>query len=122
MQCVCRATDGSVIGGSSAARAVKSVSWRVSCEMEVTHVEQHVYIKIAVLRGRNAMECHSELVEAIGNNALPYHTVTRWVGMFQQGRVSTSEAQHSGRLVSERTDLAHTVIEHLMDEDGRLWS
>ncbi|GFR26874.1 histone-lysine N-methyltransferase SETMAR [Trichonephila clavata] len=40
--------------------------------MEVTRVEQCAYIKIAVLRGRNAMECHSELVEALGNNALSY--------------------------------------------------
>ncbi|GFW45180.1 HTH_48 domain-containing protein [Trichonephila clavipes] len=64
-------TYGSVIAGSSSARAVKSVSWWVSCEMEVTRVEQRAYIKIAVLRGRNAMECHSELLESLGNNALP---------------------------------------------------
>ena len=37
--------------------------------MEVNRVEQRSYIKIAVLRERNAMECHSELVEAVGNNA-----------------------------------------------------
>ncbi|PRD22236.1 UNVERIFIED_CONTAM: hypothetical protein NCL1_49611 [Trichonephila clavipes] len=48
--------------------------------MEVTRVEQRAHIKIAVLRGRNAIECHSELVEALGNNALPYRTVARWVG------------------------------------------
>ncbi|GFX05528.1 hypothetical protein TNCV_3434321 [Trichonephila clavipes] len=47
--------------------------------MEVTHVEQRYYIKIAVLRGKNAMEYHSELVEALGNNALSYRTVARWV-------------------------------------------
>ncbi|GFW20642.1 hypothetical protein TNCV_1048651 [Trichonephila clavipes] len=45
--------------------------------MEVTRVEQCSYIKIAVLRGENAMEYHSELVKALGNNALPYHTVAR---------------------------------------------
>ncbi|GFU52878.1 transposable element Tcb1 transposase [Trichonephila clavipes] len=45
--------------------------------MEVTRVEQRAYIKIAVLRERNAMECHSELVEALGNNARPYRTVAR---------------------------------------------
>ncbi|GFU46518.1 hypothetical protein TNCV_1032191 [Trichonephila clavipes] len=32
-----------------------------------------------VLRGENAMECHSELVEALGNNALPDRAVARWV-------------------------------------------
>jgi hypothetical protein len=67
--------------------------------MEVTRVEQRAYIKIAVLRGINAMECHSELVEALGKNALPYRTVARWVGKFQEGRVSTSDEQRSGRPV-----------------------
>ncbi|GFT93122.1 HTH_48 domain-containing protein [Trichonephila clavipes] len=62
--------------------------------MEVTRVEQCAYIKIAVLRRRNAMESHTELVEAVGNNALPYRTVAWWVGKFQQGRVSTSDEQH----------------------------
>ncbi|GFV52194.1 HTH_48 domain-containing protein [Trichonephila clavipes] len=61
--------------------------------MEVTRVEQRTYIKIAVLRGGNAMECHSELVEAFGKNALSYRTVARWVGKFQHGRVSTSDEQ-----------------------------
>ncbi|GFV59988.1 HTH_48 domain-containing protein [Trichonephila clavipes] len=61
--------------------------------MEITRVEQRAYIKIAVLRGINAMECHSELVEALGDNALPYCTIARRVGKFQQGRVSTSNEQ-----------------------------
>ncbi|GFY33941.1 HTH_48 domain-containing protein [Trichonephila clavipes] len=61
--------------------------------MEVTPVEQRAYIKIAVLRGRNAMECHSELLEALGNNALPYRKVARWLGKFKQRRVSTSDEQ-----------------------------
>ncbi|GFX63623.1 uncharacterized protein TNCV_2005521 [Trichonephila clavipes] len=74
--------------------------------MEVTSVEQHAYIKTAVLREKNAMECLSELVEALGNNALPYRTVAWWIGMFQHGHVSTSDEQRSGRLVSVRTDLA----------------
>ncbi|GFW17756.1 hypothetical protein TNCV_1133561 [Trichonephila clavipes] len=45
--------------------------------MEVTRVEQRSYIKIAVLRGKNAKENHSELVEDLGNNALPYRIVAR---------------------------------------------
>ncbi|GFX17314.1 uncharacterized protein TNCV_3553191 [Trichonephila clavipes] len=85
--------------------------------MEVIRVEQHAYIKTAVLRKINEMECHSELVEALGNNVLPYRTVaTRWIGKFQQGRVSSSDEQRSGRPVSARTDLARAVIEQLMDE------
>ena len=61
------------------------------------------------------MKYHCELVEAVGNNALPYRTV----GNFQQGRVSTSNEQCSGRPVSVRTDLALAVIEQLMYEDKR---
>ncbi|GFX09314.1 uncharacterized protein TNCV_1887271 [Trichonephila clavipes] len=83
--------------------------------MEVTRVEQRIYIKIAVLRERITMECHSELVEALGSNALPYRTVARWIRKFQQGRVSTSDEQRSGRPVSVRTDLARAVIEQLMN-------
>ncbi|GFW98392.1 HTH_48 domain-containing protein [Trichonephila clavipes] len=45
------------------------------------------------LRWRNAVECHSELAEALGNNALPYCTVARWVGKFQQGRMLTTGEQ-----------------------------
>ncbi|GFW42446.1 hypothetical protein TNCV_240431 [Trichonephila clavipes] len=45
--------------------------------MEVSRVEQRSYINIAVLRGKNAMEYHNELVEALGNNALLYRTVAR---------------------------------------------
>ncbi|GFR18521.1 HTH_48 domain-containing protein [Trichonephila clavata] len=89
--------------------------------MAVTLVEQRSCIKIAVLRGRNEMECPSGFVEALGKNALPYRTVARWVGKFQQGRVSTSNEQRSGRLLSVRTDLAHAIIEQFMDED-RCWT
>ncbi|GFY21695.1 HTH_48 domain-containing protein [Trichonephila clavipes] len=45
------------------------------------------------------MKCYSELVEAFGNNALPNRTVARWIGKFQQGRVSTRDDQRSGRPV-----------------------
>ncbi|GFU87860.1 HTH_48 domain-containing protein [Trichonephila clavipes] len=83
--------------------------------MEVTRVEQRAYIKIAILRDRNAMESHRELVEALRNNALLYQTVAWWIGKFQQGRVSTSDEQRSGRQVSVWTDLARAVIEQLMD-------
>ncbi|GFX18392.1 uncharacterized protein TNCV_4306931 [Trichonephila clavipes] len=46
------------------------------------------------------MECHSKLVEPLGNNAIPFHTVARWVGKFEQGRVSTNDEQRSRRPVS----------------------
>ncbi|GFV46760.1 HTH_48 domain-containing protein [Trichonephila clavipes] len=79
--------------------------------MKVTRVEQRAFIKIAILRERNAMEYHSELVEALWNNALPY----RCIGKFHQGRVSTSDEQRSGRPVSVCTGLACAVIEQLVD-------
>ncbi|GFU38327.1 hypothetical protein TNCV_2433201 [Trichonephila clavipes] len=68
--------------------------------MEVSRVEQHAYMKIAVLRGRNAMECFSELGEALGNNALPYRTVAWWLtpcpvnrtGIFKKKIVATTFA------------------------------
>ncbi|GFR11615.1 HTH_48 domain-containing protein [Trichonephila clavata] len=87
--------------------------------MKVTRVEQRAYIKIAFLRGRNEMECHSESMESLGNNALPYRTVARWVGKFQQERASTSDEQCSGRPLIVRTELLLAVIEQLMDEDRR---
>ena len=46
-------------------------------EMEVSRQEQRSYVKIAVLRGRNANECHSELTEDLGNRSPPYRTVAR---------------------------------------------
>ena len=43
--------------------------------MPVTQLEQRAYIKIAVMGGRNASGCHSELLDAVGNNALPYKVI-----------------------------------------------
>ena len=60
-------------------------------EMEVTRQERRSYMKIAVLRGTNAKECHSELTEALGNRALPYRTVARWAAAFQRGRVAIAD-------------------------------
>ncbi|GFV44554.1 uncharacterized protein TNCV_3287361 [Trichonephila clavipes] len=85
--------------------------------MEVTRVEQRAYTqkKKTILQERNAMECQSELVEALGNNALPYCTVAWRIGKIQQERVSTSDEQHSGQPISVRTNLTRAVIEQLID-------
>ena len=64
--------------------------------MEVTRLEQRSYVKIAVLRGRNAKECHSELKEALGNRALPYRIVARWTAAFQHGRVASADMHRKG--------------------------
>lgn len=68
--------------------------------MNVSWLEQRCYVKIAVLRGRNATECHSELVEALGDRALPYRTVARWTEAFQRGREASVDLQRSGHPVS----------------------
>ena len=60
-------------------------------EMEVTRQKQCSYVKIVVLRGRNAKEYHSKLTEALGNRALPYGTVARWAAAFQRGRVHNAD-------------------------------
>ena len=39
-----------------------SVVSQASCRMDVIRLGQRAYSKVAVLRGRNARECHSELV------------------------------------------------------------
>ncbi|GFX65337.1 hypothetical protein TNCV_3168841 [Trichonephila clavipes] len=73
--------------------------------MEVTRVEQCAYIKITVLRGRNAMECHSELEEALGNNVLPYRIVARWAG-----NVSTTDDQRGVMNALMVFSASHNVV------------
>ena len=82
--------------------------------MEVTKVEQRSYIKIAFLRGCNARECHAELQQALGNQALPYRTVAWWVGAFKEGRESTADLPRSGRSVSANKDASVAVVEEDM--------
>ena len=87
---------------------------------------QHVcnfcsYVKIAVLRGRNAKKCHSELTEALGNRALPYRTVTRWAAALQRGRVTSASMRRIGRPRTMRTDVARAVIAQCLEDDRR-WS
>ena len=89
--------------------------------MEVTRQEQRSFVKIAVLRGRNAKECHSEPTEALGNRAVPYRTVPRWAVAFQRGRVASADMYRTGRPRTVRTDVAHAVIAQCL-EDYRRWS
>ena len=63
--------------------------------MDVSQVEQHSYIKIAVFHSQNARECHAQLIEAVGDRALPYRTVARWVAAFQHGRVASTDMPHT---------------------------
>ncbi|GFT53285.1 uncharacterized protein TNCV_4233771 [Trichonephila clavipes] len=88
--------------------------------MEVTRVEQCAYIKIVVLRGKNAMEYHSELVEALGNNALPYRTVARWHSPYSPDispcdfdLIPKIKEPILGRQFATREDIANAVRRHL---------
>ena len=76
---------------------------------------------IAVLRGRNAKVCHSELIEALGNRALSYRTVARWAAAFQRGIVVSADMRRTGRPRTVRADVACAVIAQCL-EDGRRWS
>ena len=78
-------------------------------------------MKIAVLQGRNAKECHLELTEALGNRALPYRTVARWAAAFQRGRVASADMHRTGRPRTVRTDVARAVIAQCLEDDRR-WS
>ena len=79
-------------------------------EMEVTRQEQRSYVKIAVLRGRNAKECHAELTDALGNRALTYRKVARWTAAFQRGRVASADMRRTGRRRTLRTFVSRAVI------------
>ena len=89
--------------------------------MEVTRQKQRSYVKIAVLRGRNAKEFHSELTEALGNHALPYRTVSRWAAAFQRGRVPNADMYRTGRPRTVLTDVLHAVTAQYLEDDRR-WS
>ena len=89
-------------------------------EMEVTRQGRR-YVKIAVLRGRNAKECHSKLTETLGNRALPYRTVARWAAAFQRGRVASADMRRTGRQRTVRTVVARAIIAQC-SEDDRRWS
>ena len=89
--------------------------------MEVTRQEQRSYVKIAVLRGRNAKECHSELTEALGNRDLPYRSVARWAAAFQCGRVASADMHRTGCPRTVHTDVARAVIAQSLKGDRR-WS
>ncbi|GFV11889.1 hypothetical protein TNCV_1217641 [Trichonephila clavipes] len=92
--------------------------------MEVTRVGQCAYIKIIVLLQRNTMECNNELVEALGNNALPYRTVARWIEKFQQGCVNQYIWDESPNLSSVSLGKANqnnsTHLKHKVFDSGEL--
>ena len=88
--------------------------------MEVNKQEQRSYIKIAVFRGRNARQCHTELRETLGVHAMRYRTVARWVQTFKRGRVSTSDLPRTARPVAMDQDVRIMVIEQCLLKDSEI--
>ena len=89
--------------------------------MEVTREEQRSYVKIAVLRDRNAKECHLELTEPLGNCVLPYRKVARWPAAFQCGRVASADMRRTGCPRTVCTDVLLAMIAQSLEDDRR-WS
>ncbi|GFU75734.1 uncharacterized protein TNCV_1651941 [Trichonephila clavipes] len=83
--------------------------------MEVTRAEQCAYIKIAVLRERNVMECHSELVEA-----LPYRTVARWIKERIRSRWFATREDIANAVLQQVTRLTHGAANAETDGIQRL--
>ena len=67
-QLVCSAVEGRELHCYNTEGNRNSVVGQTKCKMDVIRLEQRAYIKIAAMRGRNARECHSELVEAVESN------------------------------------------------------
>ncbi|GFW32809.1 uncharacterized protein TNCV_1773781 [Trichonephila clavipes] len=82
--------------------------------MEVTRVEHRAYIKIVVFRGRNAIECHSELVATFETTGLcaeklehpPY---TSNISPCDFDLISKIKKPIRGRRFATRDDFANAV-------------
>ena len=65
-------------------KGCRNVNWfQPLSSMDVSRLEQRLYVKIAVLRDQNAREYQAQLLEAVGDDALPYRTVAKWLAVFQ---------------------------------------
>ena len=87
-----------------------SIGFQPLSSMDVSRLEQRAYVKIAVLCGQNARECHAQLIEAVGDHALPYWTVARWVPAIQLGWVASTDMPCTGCPMTAYTDVACVVI------------
>jgi hypothetical protein len=76
-------------------------------------------MKIQVARGRNAHQCHQGLLEACGNDALPYRTVARWVSAFHSGR---DESAHLARTGGPSISDEHVELVRGLLAVGRCWT
>jgi hypothetical protein len=76
-----------------------------------------VYMKIWVLCGRNAQECHSESHDTLADHALLYLVLAKWVQTFRSRRLSAASMYQSECSVSVCTDVWVVTIEQCMDED-----
>jgi hypothetical protein len=65
--------------------------------MFIELLEEGLWIKIQVAHGKYAHQYHQGLLEACGNDALPYRTVARWVSAFRSGRDESALMARTGR-------------------------
>jgi putative component of membrane protein insertase Oxa1/YidC/SpoIIIJ protein YidD len=63
-------------------QVLTSLHWPSCSEMEVCKLEQHLCVKTAICHGRNALKCHTELLEALRDHSQIHQAVTRRVQAF----------------------------------------
>jgi hypothetical protein len=90
--------------------------WWSCAGMDFCKMEQHLYLKTALLWGRNKRECHAEVREVLHDYALPNWTVVRWVQVFKGERAFTADTHRSGCCV--HTDIFVTITELCMDDNA----
>jgi hypothetical protein len=87
--------------------------------MESHTVEQHSYIKIAVLHCTNIQKCHTELPDAVGDGTTPYQLQCNESIDTRKLRVSTADTQSSGH--SMTIQMSVVITSKCIDKD-RHWN
>ena len=67
--------------------------------------------------GKKTRLSHAELREALGNSALPYQSVARWVEAFKYGHLAVVDLLCSGCPVSTHRVVQVAVVEQCLTED-----
>ena len=90
----------------------------------MTQIEQHAYSKIAALRGEIAIECCSELVEAVWNE--PFHTELSQSGAprFREDsqQVATWNSQDDQSVCGVMCHVQQLTNAWNLAEDGHCWN
>ena len=85
--------------------------------MEMDKKEIRAVIKYLFLKNLSPKEIHTDMVETMNDHAPSYSTVKQWVGEFKRGRVSTDDAERSGRPCSATDqETSDKVLEMVMQD------